>query len=123
MEKDFILKSKKKNFYLALDEEVQCYFGPNFFFETRLNDNVLKKQIDIFLRGYDELELLKRYKPKLKNFNLRVIGHPKYDLLKPKYVIFLMMKYINKKRNSKICFFTLKVLWILKEVMIIISNL
>ena len=106
MEKDFILKKvKKKNFYLALDEEGPMLLWPKFFFETRLNDNVLKKTDRYFLRGYDELELLKRYKPKLKNFNLRVIGHPKYDLLKPKVRhIFDDEVYKIKKKFKKFVF-------------------
>tara|TARA_Y100000590_G_scaffold465195_1_gene636774 strand:+ start:748 stop:2115 length:1368 start_codon:yes stop_codon:yes gene_type:complete len=84
-EKDFILKKvKKNNFYTALDEEGPMLFWPKFFFETRLNDAVLKKTDTYFLRGHDELKLVKKYKPNLKNLNLRVIGHPKYDLLKPK---------------------------------------
>ena len=96
-EKEFILnKVKKENFYSALDEEGPMVFWPKFFFDTRLNDRVISKSDSYFLRGKDELNVIKKNKVKIKKDILKIVGHPKYDLLKPK------VKHIFDKEVFKI---------------------
>ena len=96
-EKEFILnKVKKENFYSALDEEGPMVFWPKFFFDTRLNDQVISKSDSYFLRGKDELNVIKKNKVKIKKDILKIVGHPKYDLLKPK------VKHIFDKEVFKI---------------------
>ena len=99
-EKESILDNvKKNNFYTALDEEGPMNFWPKFSYDTRLNDSVLKKTDSYFLRGHDELNLVKKHKSYLKNSNLKMVGHPKYDLLKPKvrHIFDKDVKKIKKK--------------------------
>jgi len=97
-EKKYILdKVKKKNFYTALDEEAPMILWPKFYFETRLNNSVLKACDRYFVRGRDESQIIKKLKK--KNFShVKIMGHPKYDLLKPK-VRHIFDRDVNRIKN------------------------
>ena len=98
-EKKHILeKVQKKNFYAALDEEAPMILWPKFYFETRLNDSVLKACDKYFVRGRDESQIIKKIKK--KDFpHVKIIGHPKYDLLKPK-VRHIFDRDVNKIKDK-----------------------
>ena len=100
----FDKKFYDKNFLGILDEE-----GPlsNFDVHTRksrLHKDIFKNLDDYFLWGTKDLEI---NRPLLKRFgkNLHIFGHPKFDILKKKYIKFYQ-KEINhlKKKYGKFIF-------------------
>lgn len=90
----------KKNYILSLDEEGPIYNWDLLTRKARLPSEIIQNSSKIFLWGNYERKFVKQ-----KNKTL-VTGHPKYDLLKVKYINKIFFKEINfiKKRFKKFIF-------------------
>ena len=100
----FDKKIYDKNFLGILDEEGPISNLDIYSRKSRLHKDILKNSDDYFLWGNKDLEV---NKPLLKKFgkNLHIFGHPKFDILKTKFIKFYQ-KEINslKKKYGKFIF-------------------
>ena len=83
----FDKKIYDKNFLGILDEEGPISNLDIYSRKSRLHKDILKNSDDYFLWGNKDLEV---NKPLLKKFskNLHIFGHPKFDILKTKFIKF-----------------------------------
>lgn len=77
----------QKNILSVLDEEGPITNWVSYMEDTRLPVDILKKTHLYFVRGYDEKKFVEK-KFKKKFTNIKVVGHPKYDLLNYPYYNF-----------------------------------
>ncbi len=90
----------QKNYILSLDEEGPIYNWDLLTRKARLPSEVVRNLCKIFLWGSYEKKFISQ-----KN-KILVTGHPKYDLLKNKYINKIFFKEINfiKKKFKKFIF-------------------
>ena len=97
----------KNNVLSVLDEEGPTTNWVSYMEDTRLPLDILKKTDLYFVRGKDEKKFLQK-KFNLKLQNVKVVGHPKYDLLNyPYYNFYKNEAKIIKKRFKKFVFIPL----------------
>jgi surface carbohydrate biosynthesis protein len=97
----------KNNVLSVLDEEGPITNWVSYMEDTRLPLDILKKTDLYFVRGNDEKKFLEK-KFNLKLQNVKVVGHPKYDLLNyPYYNFYKNEATLIKKRFKKFVFIPL----------------
>ena len=87
-----------------LDEEGPISNFDIYSSKSRLHKDILKNLDDYFLWGNKDLEI---NKPLFKKFSksLHIFGHPKFDILKAKYIKFYQKEIDSlKKKYGKFIF-------------------
>ena len=100
----FDKKIYDKNFLGILDEEGPISNFDIYSSKSRLHKDILKNLDDYFLWGNKDLEI---NKPLFKKFSksLHIFGHPKFDILKAKYIKFYQKEIDSlKKKYGKFIF-------------------